>query len=32
MVAADPDTVRDVIHDFNARGPAALDPGRERLR
>ena len=35
LVAADPDTVRDVIHDFNARGLAALDPrwagGRPRL-
>ncbi|MFI9811690.1 IS630 family transposase [Saccharothrix variisporea] len=28
LVAADPDTVRDVIHDFNARGLAALDPSR----
>jgi transposase len=26
LVAADEDTVRDVIHDFNARGLAALDP------
>ncbi|CCH33441.1 putative secreted protein [Saccharothrix espanaensis DSM 44229] len=26
LVAADPDTVRDVIHDFNARGLAALGP------
>jgi transposase len=26
LVAADPDTVRDVIHDFNERGLAALDP------
>jgi hypothetical protein len=35
LVAADEDTVRDVIHDFNARGLAALDPrwagGRPRL-
>ncbi|MFE2752144.1 helix-turn-helix domain-containing protein [Actinosynnema sp. NPDC059335] len=34
-MAADPDTVRDVIHDFNARGLATLDPrragGRPRL-
>jgi hypothetical protein len=33
--AADEDTVRDVIHTFNARGLAALDPrwprGRPRL-
>jgi transposase len=27
LVAADEDTVRDVIHAFNARGLAALDPG-----
>lgn len=26
LVAADPDTVRDVIHAFNERGLAALDP------
>ena len=26
LVAADEDTVRDVIHAFNARGLAALDP------
>jgi len=26
LVAADEDTVRDVIHDFNERGLAALDP------
>ncbi len=35
LVAADEDTVRDVIHTFNARGLAALDPrwagGRPRL-
>ncbi len=35
LVAADEDTVRDVIHLFNARGLAALDPrwagGRPRL-
>jgi transposase len=35
LVAADEDTVRDVIHVFNARGLAALDPrwagGRPRL-
>jgi transposase len=35
LVAADEDTVRDVIHAFNARGLAALDPrwagGRPRL-
>ena len=35
LVAADQDTVRDVIHLFNARGLAALDPrwagGRPRL-
>jgi Winged helix-turn helix len=35
LVAADEDTVRDVIHTFNARGVAALDPrwagGRPRL-
>jgi transposase len=35
LVAADGDTVRDVIHAFNARGLAALDPrwagGRPRL-
>jgi len=35
LVAADEDTVRDVIHDFNARGLDALDPqwagGRPRL-
>ena len=35
LVAADQDTVRDVIHAFNARGLAALDPrwagGRPRL-
>ncbi len=35
LVAADDDTVRDVIHAFNARGLAALDPrwagGRPRL-
>jgi transposase len=35
LVAADEDTVRDVIHDFNARGLGALDPrwagGRPRL-
>lgn len=34
-VAADEDTVRDVIHAFNERGLAALDPqraeGRPRL-
>jgi len=27
LVAADEDTVRDVIHAFNAKGLAALDPG-----
>jgi Winged helix-turn helix len=27
LVAADEDTVRDVIHAFNAKGPAALDSG-----
>ena len=27
LVAADEDTVRDVIHAFNARGLDALDPG-----
>jgi transposase len=36
MVAADDDTVRDVIHAFNQRGLAALDAqwagGRPRLR
>ncbi|GAA3113316.1 helix-turn-helix domain-containing protein [Streptomyces rectiviolaceus] len=26
LVAADPDTVRDVIHAFNERGPERLDP------
>jgi hypothetical protein len=26
LVAADEDTVRDVIHLFNAKGLAALDP------
>ena len=26
LVAADEDTVRDVIHTFNAKGLAALDP------
>jgi len=26
LVAADEDTVRDVIHAFNAKGLAALDP------
>jgi hypothetical protein len=26
LVAADPDTVRDVVHAFNARGLAALEP------
>ncbi|GAA4559343.1 helix-turn-helix domain-containing protein [Pseudonocardia xishanensis] len=26
LIAADADTVRDVIHAFNERGPAALDP------
>ncbi len=26
LVAADEDTVRDVIHAFNKRGPAAPDP------
>nr|WP_254714938.1 helix-turn-helix domain-containing protein [Actinomadura sp. NAK00032] len=26
LVAAHEDTVRDVIHDFNQRGPACLDP------
>src|SRR6266704_3475524 len=35
LVAADQDTVRDVIHAFNERGLAALDPhwagGRPRL-
>jgi transposase len=35
LVAADEDTVRDVIHSFNERGLAALDPqwagGRPRL-
>jgi transposase len=35
LVAAGEDTVRDVIHTFNAKGPAALDPrwagGRPRL-
>ena len=35
LVAADEDTVRDVIHTFNERGLAALDPrwagGRPRL-
>ena len=35
LVAADEDTVRDVIHAFNAKGLAALDPrwagGRPRL-
>jgi hypothetical protein len=35
LVAADEDTVRDVIHTFNAKGLAALDPrwagGRLRL-
>src|SRR4051795_7438232 len=35
LVAADEDTVRDVIHAFNARGLDALDPqwagGRPRL-
>lgn len=35
LVAADEDTVRGVIHAFNERGPAALDPqwagGRPRL-
>src|SRR3984893_18511209 len=35
LVAADEDTVRDVIHLFNAKGLAALDPqwagGRPRL-
>jgi transposase len=35
LVAADEDTVRDVVHAFNARGLAALDPrwagGRPRL-
>jgi transposase len=35
LVAADEDTVRDVIHAFNERGLAALDPrwagGRPRL-
>src|SRR3954447_1338088 len=35
LVAADPDTVRDVIHAFNDRGLNALDPrwagGRPRL-
>src|SRR6266699_6153622 len=35
LVAAGEDTVRDVIHAFNARGLAALDPrwagGRPRL-
>jgi hypothetical protein len=35
LVAADEDTVRDVIHTFNAKGLAALDPrwagGRPRL-
>ena len=35
LVAADEDTVRDVIHAFNERGLAALDPqwagGRSRL-
>src|SRR5260370_24951268 len=35
LVAADEDTVRDVVHAFNAKGPAALDPrwagGRPRL-
>ena len=35
LVAADEDTVRDVIHAFNTRGLAALDPqwagGRPRL-
>ena len=28
LVAADEDTVRDVIHLFNAKGLAALDPWR----
>ena len=28
LVAADEDTVRDVIHAFNQRGLAALDPQR----
>jgi transposase len=35
LVAADEDTVRDVVHAFNAKGLAALDPqwagGRPRL-
>ncbi|MCU1649902.1 MAG: hypothetical protein JWQ60_1051, partial [Pseudonocardia sp.] len=35
LVAVDEDTVRDVIHAFNERGQAALDPrwagGRPRL-
>ena len=31
LVAADEDTVRDVIHAFNARGLAALDPQRQVL-
>jgi hypothetical protein len=35
LVAADEDTVREVIHAFNAKGLAALDPqwagGRPRL-
>jgi hypothetical protein len=33
-VAADEDTVRDVIHHFNGIGPAALAPlsGREAIR
>jgi hypothetical protein len=32
LVAADEDTVRDVIHAFNERGLAALDPnGREAI-
>src|SRR3954464_2487839 len=32
LVAADEDTVRDVIHAFNEQGLAALDPQRARAR
>ena len=31
LVAADEDTVRDVIHLFNAKGLAALDPQLRQL-
>jgi hypothetical protein len=31
LVAAHEDRVRDVIHDFNQRGLACLDPGREAV-